>query len=382
VKKIGMLSGGKAIRCAAGLCVILLFVNHVYAGNKSKVRTVEKSRIMSPVDVFHPKTYVCYRASKPFKIDGKLNEQAWQHAEWTDDFQDIEGGKQPVPHYRTRAKMLWDDNFLYVAAEIEEPDVWANITQRDAVIFHDNDFEVFIDPNGDTHNYTEYEMNALNTVWDLLLEQPYRDHNFVLNNYDLKGLISAVSVDGTLNNSSDKDRKWTVEIAFPLSAYAELKAKPADGVQWRVNFSRVEWQIEKVDGQYQKKINPATGLPYPEDNWVWSPQGVVNMHLPEMWGFVQFSDIPSGKEKTSFKWNRDEEVKWALRQVYYAQRRYVSTNRRYASDVNQLADLKEVPGSFDVKIYTTPEMYEAIIQSPFSGKTWHINQEGRTWCDK
>lgn len=336
---------------------------------------------MSPVRSFDPKTYVCYRASKPLKIDGKLNEEAWQSAEWTDDFQDIEGGSQPVPRFRTRAKMLWDDNFLYVAAELEEPNVWANITQRDAVIFHDNDFEVFIDPDGDTHNYTEYEMNALNTVWDLLLEQPYRDRNFVLNNYDLKGLISAVAVDGTLNNPSDKDKKWTVEIAFPLSAYAELKAKPADGVQWRINFSRVEWQVEAIDGKYQKKINPASGLLYPEDNWVWSPQGVVNMHLPEMWGFVQFSDIPSGEGKASFKWNRDEEVKWALRRVYYAQRRYVSAHHQYASDVNQFEDTQEVPGSFDVKIYTTPEMYEAIIQSPFTGKNWHINQEGRTWSD-
>ena len=378
-----MASVRKTVWCVTWICGILLFVSHVYAGNRSKIKSGEvfKSRIMSPVRSFHPKTYVCYRASKPLKIDGKLNEEAWQSAEWTDDFQDIEGGSQPVPRFRTRAKMLWDDNFLYVAAELEEPDVWANITQRDAVIFHDNDFEVFIDPDGDTHNYTEYEMNALNTVWDLLLEQPYRDRNFVLNNYDLKGLISAVSVDGTLNDPSNKDKKWTVEIAFPLSAYAELKARPADGVQWRINFSRVEWQIEKVDGKYQKKVNPATGLSYPEDNWVWSPQGVVNMHLPEMWGFVQFSDIPSGEGKTSFKWNRDEEVKWALRQVYYAQRRYVSSNRRYASDINQLADIEKVPGSFDVKIYTTPEMYEAVIQSPFSGKNWHINQEGRTWSD-
>jgi len=378
-----MASVRKTVWCVTWICGILLFVSHVYAGNKSKIKSGEvfKSRIMSPVRSFHPKTYVCYRASKPLKIDGKLNEEAWQSAEWTDDFQDIEGGSQPVPRFRTRAKMLWNDNFLYVAAELEEPNVWANITQRDAVIFHDNDFEVFIDPDGDTHNYTEYEMNALNTVWDLLLEQPYRDRNFVLNNYDLKGLISAVSVDGTLNDPSNKDKKWTVEIAFPLSAYAELKARPADGVQWRINFSRVEWQIEKVDGKYQKKVNPATGLSYPEDNWVWSPQGVVNMHLPEMWGFVQFSDIPSGEVKTSFKWNRDEEVKWALRQVYYAQRRYVSSNRRYASDINQLADIEKAPGSFDVKIYTTPEMYEAVIQSPFSGKNWHINQEGRTWSD-
>ena len=56
--------------------------------------------------------------------------------------------------------MLWDDQFFYVGAELEEPHVWATLTERDSVIFHDNDFEVFIDPDGDTHLYYELEMNA------------------------------------------------------------------------------------------------------------------------------------------------------------------------------------------------------------------------------
>ena len=67
--------------------------------------------------------------------------------------------------------MVWDDKYLYFAAEIEEPHVWGTLTQHDSVIFRDNDFEVFIDPNGDTHEYYEFEMNALNTGWDLFLAQ-------------------------------------------------------------------------------------------------------------------------------------------------------------------------------------------------------------------
>jgi hypothetical protein len=72
-------------------------------------------------------------------------------------------------------KMVWDDEYLYVAAEMEEPDIWATLTERDSVIFHDNDFEVFIDPDGDTHAYYELEVNALATAWDLMLLKPYRD---------------------------------------------------------------------------------------------------------------------------------------------------------------------------------------------------------------
>ena len=70
--------------------------------------------------------------------------------------------------------MLWDDTYFYIGAELVEPHLWATLTQHDSVIFHDNDFEVFIDPNGDNHEYYEFEINALGTGWDLLLPRPYQ----------------------------------------------------------------------------------------------------------------------------------------------------------------------------------------------------------------
>src|SRR3954447_11867464 len=96
-----------------------------------------------------PRGYVCYRASGPLKIDGRLDDRPGRDAPWTDDFVDIEGDLKPRPRFRTRAKMLWDDTHFYVGAELQEPHVWATLTKHDAVIFHDNDFEVFIDPDGD-----------------------------------------------------------------------------------------------------------------------------------------------------------------------------------------------------------------------------------------
>ncbi len=91
------------------------------------------------------------------------------------DFVDIQGDAKPKPRFRTRAKMLWDDNYLYIAAEIQEPHVWATLTNHDSVIFQDPDFEVFMDPKGETQPYYEFEMNALNTTWDLRLNKPYMD---------------------------------------------------------------------------------------------------------------------------------------------------------------------------------------------------------------
>jgi hypothetical protein len=232
-----------------------------------------------------PKRYECRRTTQPPKIDGTIEEAEWQRAPWSEAFVDIEGDAKPAPRFRTRMKMLWDDQNLYIAAELEEPQVWATLTEHDSVIFRDNDFEVFLNPSGDTRNYFEFEINALNTSWDLFLPKPYLKGGKADNSWDVPGLRTAVHIDGTLNDAQDRDRGWTVEIAMPWSAFEARSGygRPRSGQDWRVNFSRVEWRTETVDGKYRK-------LPGKEDNWVWSPQGVVNMHVPEKWGFVRFVD--------------------------------------------------------------------------------------------
>ncbi len=231
-----------------------------------------------------PKEYVCHRTKAKISIDGKLNE--WRNVPATDAFVDIEGDRKPRPRFTTRAKMLWDDQYFYIAAELEEPHIWGTLTKRDSVIFHDNDFEVFIDPNGDRNEYYEFEINALNTGWDLFLPKPYRDGGKAQDSWDIMGLKTAVQINGTLNNPTDKDKGWSVELALPwkaLAEYAHKAAPPNDGDEWRVNFSRVEWQHEIAGGKYRKIANTK------EDNWVWSPQGVIDMHRPEMWGVVRFT---------------------------------------------------------------------------------------------
>jgi hypothetical protein len=221
-----------------------------------------------------PKTYDCYHAAKAIIVDGKLDDIDWASAPWTTDFVDIEGASKPTPSFRTRAKILWDENYLYVGAELEEPNVKATLTEHDSVIFHDNDFEVFMKPPTGTPGYFEFEMNALNTSWDLYLNKPYREGGKADNSWEMPGMKTAVVVHGTLNDPSDTDRGWTIEIAFPWKDFeARLPVKqPNVGDEWRINFSRVEWKVG------QKR----------EDNWVWSPQGVVNMHVPDRWGYLRF----------------------------------------------------------------------------------------------
>ena len=198
-----------------------------------------------------PKRYTVNRATAPIRIDGRLDDAAWGSAAWTDDFIDIQGpitlvrGSGPAPRW------CGTTNTQRIAAELEEPNVWATLTNHDSVIFRDNDFEVFLNPSGDGRNYFEFEINALNTSWDLFLNKPYREGGKADNSWDIPGLLTAVQVNGTINNPRDRDRGWTVEIAFPWTAFvsrAPVK-RPNTGDEWRINFSRVEWQTNIVGGK-------------------------------------------------------------------------------------------------------------------------------------
>jgi hypothetical protein len=251
-----------------------------------------------PSVVQTPRHYLAPFTTSAPAIDGRLDDPGWAAAPWSDDFVDIEGDVKPVPRLRTRVRRLWDSTTLYIAAELVEPDLWGTITERDAVIFQDNDFEVFLDPDGDARTYFELEINALNTPWDLFLPIAYRDGGHARNAWNISGLRSAVQLAGTLNQPADRDSGWTVELAIPIRDLATPEvttAVPRVGDVWRVNFSRVEWDLAAESGRYTKVTNPETGRPRAEHNWVWSPQGMVDMHRPERWGFVEFGPAPRGR---------------------------------------------------------------------------------------
>jgi hypothetical protein len=310
----------------------------------------------------HPEGYVCPRAKSAPAIDGKLDDPAWADAPWTADFVDIEGDRKPRPRFRTRAKMLWDDQFFYIAAELEEPHVWGTLAQHDAVIFQDNDFEVFIDPDGDNHEYYEFEINALNTGWDLFLPKPYRDGGPAKNEWEIPGLKTAIHIEGTLNRPDDVDRAWSLELAIPwkvLGEFAHRDAPPKDGDRWRVNFSRVEWEHAVEGGKYAKVKGKR------EDNWVWSPQGVVDMHWPELWGYVEFAGAP----RAAFAPDSAHEARHRLMRVYHAQAAYKKQHQAYAAGLEALG-LGDLAGA-GATLEADADGYRATLGG------WEIRQDSR-----
>lgn len=334
---------------------------------------------------FNPPTYVCYQKPGAITIDGRISPDEWDAIPWTNDFVDIEGDRQPLPYHQTRVKMAHDDQGMYFAAWMEEPHVWGTITEHDAVIYQDNDFEIFLNPGNDTHNYLEYEVNPLGTEWDLFLSKPYRDNPVVLNNWEFAGMKSAIHVEGSLNNPNDTDQYWSLEVFIPWNSIYQVmrkEGKPEEGQQMRVNFSRVQWTTEIQDGRYVKIPMPGEDK-IREHNWVWAPTGLINIHLPEYWGYVQFTNQIAGNGEVAFQKNPDEDLKWKLRQLYYRQREYRQAFDEYSSSAANLKaeEIFPVNQLSKLTIRTTPSFYE-IIYSLDDTSSWHIRQDGRVWKEK
>ena len=273
---------------------------------------------------FPPRSYNCAFTATAPALDGTLDDAAWSKAAWTEDFLDIQGPKLPTPRYRTRAKMLWDGEFLYSGAEISDAHIWGTLAKHDEIVFRDNDFEVFIDPDGDAREYYELEVNALATIFDLYLHRRYKDDGPAEHGWNAEGLKTFVHINGTLNDPTDKDTGWSLEWAIPWSAFKPPNmdrpgfgekergsAVPKPGDEWRLNFSRVQW-----DHNWEGKIAPKpvakpindsfkqtpadaeASAPRPpayektkgkaEDNWVWTPQWQIDMHDPRWWGRLKF----------------------------------------------------------------------------------------------
>lgn len=240
---------------------------------------------------FKPRQYVAYRAVDEIFIDGKLNETSWKNADWTEKFVHILFEPYRNPHLATRAKVIWDDEFLYFGGELEEPNIIADITENDAVIYRDNDFEIFLDVDDDTRNYVEIEFNALGTLWDLFFgEKGSIPMGFPRDNsppFDVHGIKLAVRVDGSINYPEDIDEGWTFECAIPwlsLQPHCVTGRQLAQrGTCIRTTFSRVQGNI--APGWRITDFKRVEGV-----DWLWSPALIYSAHNKECYGKVLLSD--------------------------------------------------------------------------------------------
>jgi hypothetical protein len=223
-----------------------------------------------------PTAGLCYFTHKPITVDGKLDEAAWQEVPAFDLQKTIrlEGG----PNQPTRVKTRWDRENLYVAFECEDTDVWATMRQRDQHLWEEEVVEVFVDHDGDGRNYKEFEVNPLNTVVDLNIIRPNFPSLAQMIAWDSAGWKTAVSVNGTPGDRTDRDRGWVCEMAIPLADLAPAYDQPRPGATWRVNFYRID-RPDPKDAEKNVEFS------------AWSPTR-RSYHEPDRFGFLTFAADP------------------------------------------------------------------------------------------
>jgi hypothetical protein len=191
--------------------------------------------------------YSILKSSGKMVIDGKLDEPAWQNAPFTSPFVIYSDGSSPV--LQTKAKMLWDANYLYIAFVMTDPDVWAKTKiwtdGPNKCLCREEVAEVFIDPDGDGLNYLEAEINPYGAVMDLWLDKESKKGGTTNLGWSYKGLKIGITVQGTLNDSTDVDTSWICEMAFPFKDIAptspSLHFPPKAGESWRLNLYRYDY---------------------------------------------------------------------------------------------------------------------------------------------
>jgi hypothetical protein len=182
-----------------------------------------------PIEVRVPRA-----ASKPV-IDGVFQgEEVWRGAARLDAFGHTITGDAVAGE--TDVRLLWGDTHLYVAMSAEDEHLQSKFEKHDDELWHEDVFEVFLDPRGDKKHYYEIQVSPAGIVFDSHLRSYRKNRNEWSSEVE-----TAVKRDGTLGEPGDVDRGWSAELAIPFAAMTEGGGvPPAAGDVWRANFFRVD----------------------------------------------------------------------------------------------------------------------------------------------
>lgn len=167
------------------------------------------------------------------RIDGALDEAAWGEARRLACDVQLDHRK-PVDAPRTAVRMMWDERFIYVGFDCADAQLLAPALERDAAVYNHDAVEVFLMPDRRTASYWEVVVGAGGAIFDALhTKYPDRFGSLSRPTLNMRGLAVAVRVDGTLNDASDTDERFTVEMAIPfaeLPEYSRSKPEVGDGL--------------------------------------------------------------------------------------------------------------------------------------------------------
>src|SRR6266850_541212 len=221
-----------------------------------------------------PKHIIVPKLHGPAVIDGELNEQVWAKAVLLQPFFQSAGGEPEREH--TQVRLWYDDNALYLGWTCQDVDIQATFTNRDSKFWEEEVAEFFLSPKELSH-YFELQWNPLGGVCDATIKNELDEKGLSRNfdgdwSYTAKRMKSAVKVKGTVNDSSDKDEFWQVEVMIPFSDLGQTTPKAGD--VWRGNFYRYN---------RTKRLPP--------ELLSWSPTRLPGFHQPSRFGYLEFRNV-------------------------------------------------------------------------------------------
>jgi hypothetical protein len=200
--------------------------------------------ITSLANAAEPGDAVCRRATGKIAIDGKADEPAWKNAQVIEDFHHPAVEPPSPPKTKTKARLLWDDDALYFFAEMEDADLFADVTEQDGQTWDNDVFELFFKPDAERKPYYEFQVTPLNTHFDCCIKAKgvgqvrrwMKAHEF---NWETKP-----SLRGTLNDENDKDQGWSVEGKIPWTDFRHTGGKPKAGDVWTFALCRYDYALD------------------------------------------------------------------------------------------------------------------------------------------
>jgi len=214
--------------------------------------------------------YEVRRATSRITVDGVMDEAAWESASSPAMLRAL-WEEQTGPRQATAARILWDDDYLYVGYEVEDTDITAQFTERDDWVYRDDAVEIFVNPlPSQTGLYYGLEMSARGVLMDYVMY----DSRYIVRRFDMDGIQIATHLRGTLNARGDSDSGWSLEVAIPLANFAALGDPPSAGTVWTANLNR--WDGTAPDRTMSIWSDPLVERPHP--------------HFPERFGDLVFVD--------------------------------------------------------------------------------------------
>jgi hypothetical protein len=219
-------------------------------------------------------TYRVLRTASAIVIDGE-RDAAWEAAPPIEFVFPWES--QTGPMQKTTARLLWDDNNLYVFYECDDKDIVALYTQRDDPTYRDDAVEIFINPQPSQEaTYYGLEMNAGAVLYDYVAVMPRTFYR----RFQMEGVRLAVKLSGTLNVRGDKDRGWNLELAIPWANFDTLAPAPKAGDRWRAQLNR--WDGVEPHRRLSMWVDPRIERSWP--------------HVPARFGWLEFVDATSARK--------------------------------------------------------------------------------------